>query len=439
MAPQPIRSYTDLVKNLRERATSKQATAKSAAGEDVVPEKDPGDKGSVVIPKDPNATNTAQNLPANSTNAEVTPTTQPPAVSATIKGEEKPASIKDKAAAIVAGLKNLQKTAGKKQADGGAATAEKITPTLPSVVNKNEDKVSEGLPATDKGKTPKTPDANVKAGGAGGAGDMPKTEDPAAAAAKKPEGDSKGAIPDSATNKNETSVATTGKSASEDEAYDPAVLAKIASLVLATEDGRAIVQRELEKAHGLAAADDIIKAAAFMEEQIAQLNELEESGILAAQEAWDKATPEQRTHIQKMAMVHDIARNNLKTDGEKNAYDQGAMMASQMGDAGLAEAPEGGHPMEADGPSEEDILAAIQELVASGQIPPEVAEQIIQALGSGAGGGEGGGEGAETPAGGEEMPPEEKEAREILSKSASVSESLFKEVFEAKPESAKPA
>jgi hypothetical protein len=68
-----IRSFDQLTKALADRASQTKAAATKAAAGDTPTEKDPAEKGTTAIPKDPNATPAVQNLPPQSTNVEVTP------------------------------------------------------------------------------------------------------------------------------------------------------------------------------------------------------------------------------------------------------------------------------------------------------------------------------------------------------------------------------
>lgn len=124
------------------------------------------------------------------------------------------------------------------------------------------------------------------------------------------------------------------------------------------------------------------------------------------------------------ATVHSFAKEELKDEFLKQAYDMGAAAASEaLDEEGAGAPPEGAMPPEgapAEGEvSEQDILAVLEALVQSGQLPPEEAQQILEQLFGGAGGGA-----PPMPEGGEAAPaeetPEAKEARTILTKAASV-------------------
>ena len=313
-----------------------------------------------------------------------------------------------------------------------SATASKITPTLPDDSgNDNVDKGNKGdignnqtITTGARGKN--NPDANVK----DAAPAVENVEDPKKKTAPEVKGDSKGEVPVEAKNTDATTktsgemppelkkklkaekpedagAAAEGKTdtaaveaekAAAELIVDPQYGMKIASLVLAVVDGRAIVERELQKAHGMAAADDIIKAAAFMEEKAIELAQLEESGVLAAQEYWAKMPEVERAEVVKIANVLELAKTGMDEE-EKQAFDQGAGAAAQMADAGAAGEQEPQTPG-ADEVSDEDIVGVLDQMVQSGELTPEVASQIMQAL---QGGGEGGAGGAGAEGG---MPPE---------------------------------
>jgi hypothetical protein len=535
-----VRTFADLTATLNKRASAIKSGAetngqpagqqKNAAGEDVVPEKDPTDEGTTAIPKDPDgATKKTVGL-ENKTNAEVTSSfTVPP--SKTVEGEEKPATeLAKKAQGVAAGIKKLADTLNKKS--GVGSDGKSVTPNMPP-----NDKVNEGTTPGGKlqpptGGTTKgvNPDANAKtsadktaaSGEAAGAADGPQTE-------KKvtlPAGDSKGEIPASKTNTDTTTkekgaavdpflklaanILAAGKQgedwliksvgpeaaaqikaaaeekckgcgmvktackcqpagdkdkmASEDDLkIDSSFHVKLATILLSTEEGRKIAQAQIEKAHGAEAAADIVKAASIMEERAMQLAALEESGALAAEEKWASATPEEQQRIVKLARVHARTRDGYQSDLEKIAYDAGAMAAAQMGDAGMlggagagagpdagaGAAPGGapggagggdpaaalaamgagggggaggGMPPEAgggmppgggggmpgaggEGLSEEAVVQALDQMVQSGELTPELAAEILQAItGGGAPGGAGGAPGG-APGEGGGMPP----------------------------------
>ena len=435
-------TYKDLVAELKNRSNAKSASVKKADGYSVptVPEQDPDEKGKPSVPKDPAATAELQKVPPASqttTNSDVTPPASVPVVGRKIEGEEKPASdMVAKAAAIVNSLRHLRKNAtaseistkGSLPDDGGNDNVDKG--------NKGDYGSNQTITTGARGKN--NPDANAKTSGA----EDPSTCGPDACDPKKEKapavkGDSKGEVPSSTVNADATTkksgdipeelkkkdkaekpmdagAAAEGKEDAEKAAaemiIDPQYAMKIASMVLSVEDGRAIVNRELQKAYGEAAADDIVKAAAFMEDRANELAQLEDSGVLAAQEYWSNMPDSEKQDVIKIANTLELAKTGMDEE-EKQAFDQGAGAAAQMADAGAAEDQAPQMPG-ADEVSDEDIVAVLDQMVQSGEITPEIAAQIMQAL---QGGGEGGAEGAEGAEGGAEgaegaegggMPPE---------------------------------
>lgn len=407
------RTFAELTKTLADRANMAKAAAAKAAAGDTPAEKDPAEKGVVAIPKDPNASNDVQKLPPKTENAEVTPViTIAPAK--TVGSEAKVAnSLAEKANGVLAGIRNLRKS----------ATAAEITPTL--VCDKGSDNADTNpAPSTSDAPAKKqNPDSATK----DAAPEVSDTKDPRSEKAPAPKFDSKGDLPSESKNENETGMSAEEKAASD---FDPSFHFKLASLILATEDGRAYAQSVIEAAHGAAEAESIIKAASFMEQQANELQALEDQGAFAAEEMWAAASPEEREQIVKLANAHEIAKSTLATEQEKMAYDAGAAAGAEMADAGALgdmAGAEGAAPMGDEGGGEitdEDIMAVLSKLVQSGEIQPEEAEAILQALS------QGGAEGAEgatpsgEPDGDEALPPEptepEGKAAYAVVKSASV-------------------
>ncbi len=425
-------------------------------------------------------------------------------------------------------MKNLSKTLNKK-AETVGADGRNVTPNMPPNDNKNEGTTPGGKLQPPSGGTTKgvNPDANAKTSTAGMAAEGMDKEKKVS----MPAGDSKGEIPASKTNTDETkkeeksSAAAIAKLAKnilsnkegkawlvnslgqemadqivkvaaesdekckgcgmmksackcqpagdkdkaasgDDLIIDPSFHFKLASLMLATEENRLYAQRVCEKAFGAEAAADIVKAATIMEQRAEEMSAMEAAGAKEAEAKWASATEGERNQILKLARVHHRTREGYQTDWEKQAYDAGAMAAAQMGDAGMlggaggaggggapgAEAgggmppggdpaaamaamaggaggggapggmppgAEGGMPPGADGGmppgaeggagggelSEESVVAALQQMVQSGEITPEMAAEILTAITGGGAGGEGGAGGGMPPGAGGGMPP----------------------------------
>jgi len=450
--------FDTLVQNLTKAASN----TKAAAG-DTPSVKDPAEKGTVAVPIDPNATPAAQNMLPGGTNADITPVTTVSVARTVETKAASPNALTSKAAGVAAAINNLRASFGK------SATASAITPTLPSDA-KNDNKNSTPTAAATNGPAKKqNPDpeaaktaADAAAKTAADAAAKTPGGTPSDTDAKKapaPAQDKLGELPPKKENADETGGAN--KSAG-DLQFDPAFHFKIASSLLATEEGMAYAQRLIEAEHGAAEADSIIKAAAFMEQQYNELQSAEDEGAKVAAQLWDAASPEEQAATIKMANAHFMARESLGSELEKQAYDDGAATAATMQDAGALQAPPagaapagpdagaaapgadagaagaapGGDPSQGGGEvSDEDIVAVLEQLVQSGEVKPEEAQAIMQALmggGAGAEGGAGaapGGEAGAPPAdagagaGGPPMPPEEAgpdaKAAYLLVKSAS--------------------
>lgn len=157
---------------------------------------------------------------------------------------------------------------------------------------------------------------------------------------------------------------------------------KIGSVMLSTEEGREHLSYILRKSMAAEDASNLIKQASQMEKIAREQYEAEQYGIKVAQDIMSRLSPEQRETFVKVANMHASNREEYKTEHEKLAYDQGAADAAAMAEAGgqLPPLPEAGAE-----PSPEELLMILDQLVQSGQIPPEVAEMILQEiLGGGA-------------------------------------------------------
>jgi hypothetical protein len=380
-----VLTFDSITSQLQKRAAAKtQPVVKAAAG-DTPAEKDPAEKGVVAIPKDQNADNATMKLPPKTENGEVTPvTTVAPAK--TVDGPEKVATkLQTKAAGAVSAIQALLKSTK-------SATASEITPALVSDKG-NENKDTHPADSTDKGPAKKgQPDPAVK-----DAAPAPDATDPNAKKVEAPKGDGKGALPAPTTNADDVSTkkseegCMTGdpKAAGMALDFDPSFHFKLASAILATEEGRTFAQQVLEAQHGAAEASDLVKAAAFMEQQAQVLEQMEQDGVGAAEQAFLSASPEEQEAIVKLANVHATAKSGLNHEMLKLAYDDGAATAAGMGDAGMLDKDPGA---ETDNISEEDIVAVLDQLVQSGQIKPEEAQAILQELAQG-------GQGEQAPAG----------------------------------------
>jgi hypothetical protein len=506
-----VRTFADLSATLVKRAAaiksgsvngSQKKAGEESGQTEAVPERDDRAKGTVAIPKDPDAAPAKAVGLERQTNAEVT---APFALSPdkTVTGEEKPAtaaSLSKKAQDIASSIRGFAASLSKKAEVG--SDGKSVTPNMPPNTQVNTGTTPDAKNQPPSGGTAKgnNPDANAKTSGAS----MNAEGEDKEKKVSLPAGDSKGNIPDSKTNTDATKhdggqaaveskaaaaggtkiatvsdpllklasfilsqkggeqwlvnsigadtaaliktaaeekckgcgmlkTACTCKSATKEQGdkmaaaddfvIDSSYHVKLASLILSTEEGRQFAQRQIEKAHGAEAASDIVKAAAYMEERAIEMARIEAQGAFEAEEMWKQASPDERQKIIKLARVHTTARNQFATDLEKTAYDAGAMMGAQMGDAGMlggaaagtgpdAGAPgapaglppgagaeaAGGMGGEAGGGdlSPDAVIAALDQMVSSGELTPELAAEVLQAImggGAGGAGGEAGGAG----------------------------------------------
>lgn len=437
MSQTKVRTFGELSAALQSRAgLHKSAARKGAAENDPTPEKDPTEKGQAAIPKDPDAAPAKQQVPESKTNADTQKVLPAPPVAKTVQGEEKAAGdLASKAAKVASGIKNLAASLSKK--------AEVTQPNMPpnDVKNDGADGGANKPPSGGAGAK-NNPDPAVKDAAPSGAAAGATPKDPAdAGKAPDPKPVDKGELPPDKTNTDAKTAgdmcpkcskmvkdcgcpkeaASEGKAAAANDApIDASFHLKLAHVILSTEEGRQFAQQQIEKYHGAQAAEDIVKAASIMEQKAEELAALEESGALVAEEMWKSASVEEQQGILKLAHVLAVGRNSYATEHEKAAYDAGAGAGAEMADAGMLAdpsmmgggdpaaggmPPEGGAPGGEEAGMEEAIMAALDQMVQSGELTPEMAAQILQAL---SGGGEGGGAPAPggDPAAMGGMPPE---------------------------------
>jgi len=173
--------------------------------------------------------------------------------------------------------------------------------------------------------------------------------------------------------------------------FTPEFHIKLASLIMETEEGVKFAQEILRKAAGAEMAQKLIASA--LEQQGIALQyaaAYDEQEKIAAEMAYRQqvefetlyksASVEQRAMMDKLASVHGATLQALPSDFEKYAYMGGADAAAGMMDqeaAGQAPTVPGGgeEPL-----SDEDVLALLEQLVASGQISEEEAMAIAEQL-----------------------------------------------------------
>jgi hypothetical protein len=204
------------------------------------------------------------------------------------------------------------------------------------------------------------------------------------------------------------------KAAAEDLANELPVDAyvKLASAILDSEEGLAFATALIKQAKGAEAAQALINNAINAQEQFAKSAAAHQAGGNLVEQIFANANDQERALLIKVATAHQeqlaVIAQQASADSleaEKAAYAQGAMDAGAMEES--AAAPVEGMPAEGALPggeeetSDEDIIAVIQQLVESGQLPPEVAEQLLVELQGEAG--------AEPMEG--ELPPETEEEK----------------------------
>ena len=294
-------------------------------------ETDPADKGTKTIPVDPNATTAAQNMPANREN-----TTAPSSVVTT---DLKPAPTGQEVPATTPGdPKDKSVTA----------------PTDPlSKIATQTSAIVANILAMQKG-----------------AGAAPVAAAPVAPAAARTE-------------------AVAG-----DIQLSPEFHFKLASEILATEEGIAFAERLLTKRAGEVAANELIKNACHQQAAFAQIDAQQAAAdqqLAVVGDLIKGASAEDQTFISKFASAHALNLSAIADPIEKMAYMQGAGDAAAMTDAEAG----GGKPEipGASGPASlEELAQLLDSMVQAKEIDEQTAQQVFQELAQAEQGGAGGGE-----------------------------------------------
>ncbi len=336
--------------------------AKLAADSSV---QDPTDKGTVGIPKDPEATPQKQNMPSSEEN--------------NVSNEG--AKLEDKQLHPVSTGKEVPSAANGNSKENVSSPTEPLS-KIANKIKSITEKIKSSADSTPKMVSEKDKDESV---------------------AKKPKMDKIEGAPTSEENSdkgNKTKPPFGKDTMKEKEAANdtlaadisPEALLKLASTILATEGGLAAVEPVLLKAAGIEAANQIMKEAAesydsllaYQHEAIKQAQYAEHVKAAAAQElsALDEviksASVEDQEQIVKFAKVHGEALSNIDNDMLKQAYMQGAADAAAMEDAGGAELPG------AEGPATiEQIAQLLEAMVQAGEIDEETALGVLQELAGG--------------------------------------------------------
>ncbi len=322
--------------------------------------KDPADKGTVGIPKDPENTPAKENMPASADN--------------TVSNEGK--KLEDKQLKPTSTGNNVPSTSdgnAKENVSSPTDSLSKIAKRVSSVVEHL--KQSGSLDVKDK--------------------DEKKVE--------KPSTDKIEGAPAQSSNKDvvaKAPAAKTEKEAANDQIasdISPEALMKLASVIVSTEGGLEAVEPVLMKAAGIEAArqimsqavdsyTDFVQKQAALEEKLASEYIIESEEDAAFAEFFKAASDKDKEQIVKFAKVHGQALDNISNSMLKQAYMQGAEDAAAMEDAGGEQLPG------AEGPATlEQIAQLLETMVASGEIDEQTAMGILQQLAEGQGGEEGGG------------------------------------------------
>ena len=323
---------------------------------------DPADKGTVGIPKDPEATHAKQNIPENQEN--------------NVSNEN--AKLEDKQLHPVSTGKNVPSASNgnsKENVNSPTESLSKIANRVSAVTAKlkaaNENMVPEKDKAEATAKKPKTDDVEGAPESAENSDKGNKTKPPFGT--KNMKGSDKEAANDS--------VASD---------MSPDALLKLAATIMNTEGGLEAVEPVLLKAAGVEAAKQIIEQATqahnvFMNQQYEFNKAAAEQEYLekyaAEQEAavmadfLKSASAEEKEQIVKFASIHSEALENIEDPMLKQAYMQGAEDAAAMEDAGGAELPgaEGGASIE-------QIAELLQAMVEAGEIDEQTAMGVLQEL-----------------------------------------------------------
>lgn len=321
--------------------------------------KDPADKGTVGIPRDPENTPNKENMPADQDNM----------------GSNEGTKLEDRQLHPVSTGKNVPSASNgnaKENVNSPTDSLSKIAKRVASVTSKLKSAGMLNVKDEDEcdAKTPKMDKIEGEPDSAENTDKGNKTKPPFGSAKGKSDKTEKEAANDS--------VASD---------LSPEALMKLASTIIATEGGLEAVEPVLMKAAGVEAARQIMAQAvdsysnfvgqqAAYEEYVKQASAELYQEDAAFEEFFKSASVEDQQHIVKFAQVHGEALNNIENDMLKQAYMQGAGDAAAMEDAG-------GALPGAEGPASiEQIAQLLEAMVASGEIDEETAMGILQELAS---------------------------------------------------------
>jgi polyhydroxyalkanoate synthesis regulator phasin len=177
--------------------------------------------------------------------------------------------------------------------------------------------------------------------------------------------------------------------------FTPAMMLKLAAVMLSTEEGIRDAERHLLKQAGREEASKLIKSASEEFQQLQQVMLLEElekqaaaeyinSGTAELEEFLASSSEEDRNEIAKMAKVLGTLMDKIENPLEKQAFMQGAAEAAALDDA-ANELGEGAEPTlpgagEGEQLSIEQVIQILDGLVQSGEIDEETATAVLEAL-----------------------------------------------------------
>ena len=386
-SPTKVLAYEDVLKRVR----SIQKTA-AAQGDKVTDVKDGTDAGTVTPPTHPSEAKTNVALPGG--NPKPDNSKAPP----TLEGKQAEGVLEKATPSTVNG--NAQDAAVDTSTAKIASDAKAIATRIQGMLGKKaSDNDFDSKKKKDVGASGAEPKSKTDAADPTDKGNVAPSEK------RGPEGIPAKATVNTAPD-NGADKAAAAEAVASDITLSQASYAKLASAILESEDGVKFATRILKEAKGAEVANQLINAALQAQDNFQKAAAAEAQGAELADAMFKSASAEDQALIIKYAQVHSASAAEIDADTSltaeqkqtaKLAYAQGAMDAAAMQDAPPASAPEGAAPVEgaeapvgdlpggeSAEPSPEDIMAVIEQLVQSGQLPPEVAQQLMQELSGGA-------------------------------------------------------
>lgn len=363
---EPVQNVTDVIARLH-------AFKKKAQGDTVSDVKDPSEQGKTTIPVDKDADPSKQNFPGNSSNNDANPgklEMGSVGASGTLEGNV-PSAPKAKDNETPG-----ENPSNAKSAAGNAVAKSRSVMERLAALKKNASAPAEQKQSTKQKETPKSASK----------ADNVETNDAVAS----------------------------------DIQLSPEWHFKLASYLLTQEDIMREVVGRMSQAEGEAAVEQLIKQASAMDNAYSEYGNQFEQGEEFAHLLVEQYGQEGAVKIASTLRFHEQAISTMETEFEKSAYGAGvadaeALLASGALDEGAEVEPV--LPGAEGEPSPEEILQIIDMLVESGELPPEVAEQIAAEIAAGGLGGEG-------------LMPEEEALKAASASSLRLAETLVKELTE---------